>query len=198
VVLLGPDADGKHTVVLCGKLTSGKGLESAVKDLIKKIPEPVQSAFEVDAEKQGDFKLHTVKVRDQLPDNARRVFGETDLWFAFRDDAVLISFGPDGKKALKEALNRAPASGALVKVELNVTRLAELEEAQSGANKGTAKKIANEVFGNDAGNSEKISITVESGESLRFRVATSGKAVKYLLLVKQAIEKKEAAPLKPR
>ena len=196
MVLLGPDADGKHTVVLCGKLASGKGLESAAKELVKKIPEPVQSAFEIDAATDGDFKLHMVKIRDQIPDNAKKVFGETDLWFAFRNDALMISFGPDGKNALKEALSRAPASGALVKVELNVVRLAAIEEAESGANKGLALKIAKDVFGKDGGASEKISIAVESDDSLRFRVATSGRAVKYLLMVKQAKEKKEEEGLK--
>lgn len=182
LVFLGPDAKNHYTAVVAGKVADGKKIEAEIKELVKKIPEPVKSAFEVDADSAGDYKLHRIKVGAQLDDNAKKIFGETDMWFAFRDDAALVAFGPDAKSALKDALGKAPAAGSIAKVEMSVSRLIALAESQDPK---AAQKAAKEAFGKDP-TGDTLSITVEGGESVRLRGVVKGKVIKFFVLLDKA------------
>ena len=173
--LQGPNADNLYTVVAVGKIANGKDVESAIKDIVQKVPEPFKSAFEIDADKEGDYKLHTLKVKDQLDEKAKKIFGESDLWLAFRDDAVLFAFGPDAKKALKEAIRKSPSTGSLFKLELSVTRLIALAEVQDAK---AAKKASQDVFGKDP-SGDTLTFSVEGGDKLSLRAALKGKVIKF-------------------
>jgi hypothetical protein len=182
VAMLGPDAKSHYTLLLAGKIKDGKTVEKEVKALVGKLPEPIKSAFEIDADTVGGTKIHSVKVKDQLDDKAKKIFGDTDLWLAFRDDAILVAFGPEAKAALKDALGQKPATGPLVKVEVSVQRLVALAEA---GDEKAARKAAKEAFGSDAAG-DTITVALEGGEKLSFRAAMKGKVLKFFVLLDKA------------
>jgi hypothetical protein len=182
VAMLGPDAKSHYTLLLAGKIKDGKTVEKEVKALVGKLPEPIKSAFEIDADTVGGTKVHSVKVKDQLDDKAKKIFGDTDLWLAFRDDAILVAFGPEAKAALKDALDQTPATGPLVKVEVSVKRLVALAEA---GDEKAARKAAKEAFGSDAAG-DTITVALEGGEKLSFRAAMKGKVLKFFVLLDKA------------
>ena len=181
VVLLGPDAENKYTAVVAAKIVKGKDVEKSVKEVLKSVPAEISQVFDLDADTAGEHKLHAVRVKGFLDDNAKKLFGESDIWLAFRDDAVLISFGPKGKDALKEALKAAPATGSLAKIEVSVSRLIALADLQAGKDGKAAKKAAEKVFGKNPNGGDTVVLTVDGGESLRIRAALKGKVIKFIV-----------------
>ncbi len=179
VAMIGPDAENHLSGILVAKVVEGKKINTAIKDLVEKIPEPIKSAFQIDADKEGDYKIHVLKIKDQLDDNARKILGESDLYLAFRDDALLISFGPSGKTLIKDALKSAPAAGPAFKAEFSVSRIAALVGADHPK---ATEKAAKEAFGKNA-LGDTISITIEGGEALTLKAALKGKVIQFFVLL---------------
>ncbi len=182
--LIGPNADGKYTALLVGKIMNGKEIEKAVKDLVAEIPEPFKSDVELDADSVGATKLHHLKIKDRLDDDAKKVFGESDMWLAFRDDAVFVAIGPDAKDALKKAINGSPAPGSLLKMEFSASRLVPTIGVPG------AKQAAKKAFGDDASTGGGYTLSVEGGDNLRVSFAINGKPIKFIIELDKA--KKEA------
>ena len=179
IAVVGPNADNHLSGVLIGKVVEGKKIETAVKDLVEKIPEPIKSAFQIDADKEGEHKIHVLKIKDQLDDNIRKVIGESDVYIAFRNDALIVSFGPSGKSLIKDALKSAPASGPLFKAEVSASRIAALIAAD---NPKATEKAVKEVFGKNP-KDDTISLTVEGGQSLTLKAAIKGKVIQFFVLL---------------
>ena len=74
-----------------------------------KLPEADQGKIKIDAESSGDVKIHRIEAGKHLDKDAREKFGDSPLYFAFRNDAVLWSLGEDGLGLLKQALSAASA-----------------------------------------------------------------------------------------
>ena len=185
-MMAGPDAKNLYTLVIAAKLAEGKEVEKAIKELVKKIPEPVGSAFELESATAGEYKLHKMSLSNvPVDEKAKKLFGESDLWFAFRDDAVLFAFGPNGKEALTEAIGKKAATGPVAKLELAVTRLLPLAEAQDAK---SAQEVAKKVFGKEV-TGDTLAFSVEGGDSLHIRVAVKGKVIRYAVLSDQAKKK---------
>ncbi len=180
--LLGPTAEGKFTVVNASKIAAGKAIEKAIKEAVTKLPAEIAGLIEVDADSAGDTKLHAVRIKDKLDDKARKLVGETDVWFAFRDDALFVALGPMAKEALKDALGKEPAAASLFKMEFSVGRLLPLAEVD---NEKAAKKAAKEAFGDNL-TGDTFTLSVDAGNSLRLRAAVKGKVIKFVAAMEKA------------
>lgn len=179
VAVSGPDKDNHLSGVLVAKVVEGKKIETAIKDLVEKIPEPVKSAIQIDADSEGTHKIHVLKIKDHLDDKARKVIGESDLYLAFRGDAIMLSFGPDAKNLIKDALKSAPAAGPVFRAEVSASKIASLMAAE---NPRATEKAAKEAFGKDSGG-DTISLTVEGGSSLTVKASIRGKVIQFFVLL---------------
>lgn len=179
IAVVGPDANKHLSGVLVGKVVEGKKIETAIKDLVEKIPEPIKSAFQLDADKEGEHRIHAVKIKDQLDDNARKILGESDIYVAFRDDALMLAFGPEGKSLIKEALKSKAATGPVFRVEVSATKIAALVAIDNP--KGVEKALT-ETFGKTSGG-DTISLTVDGGSSLTVKAAIKGKVIQFFVLL---------------
>ena len=106
------------------------------------------------------------------------MLGDNDVWLAFRDDLMVAVIGPDYKDVLKTAIKSKPAKAPIVKFEVSIAKLLPLMEAAPNGDK--LKKLAEETFGKSGGG-DKIYLTIEGGESIKFRVALKGKALKFIV-----------------
>lgn len=179
VAVSGPDKNNHLSGVLVAKVVEGKKIETAIKDLVEKIPEPVKSAIQIDADSEGTHKIHVLKIKDHLDDKARKVIGESDLYLAFRGDAIILSFGPDAKNLIKDALKSAPAAGPVFRAEVSASKIASLMAAE---NPRATEKAAKEAFGKNSGG-DTISLTVEGGSSLTVKAAIRGKVIQFFVLL---------------
>jgi hypothetical protein len=180
--MFGPNADGKYTVVVGGKLVDGKDLEKASREAVKKLPPDVQAAFDWGADAAGDTTLNAIRVGPVLDEKMRKLFGETDVWFAFRNDAVFVAVGPEAKEMLKGALAGKPAPGAIFQLEVALKRLLTAIEVE---NPRAAKIAAKTAFGKDE-TGDTVAISLEAGDSLRFRAVVKGKVVKFIAAMEKA------------
>lgn len=180
IAVVGPNADKHLSGVLVGKVVEGKKIDTAIKDLVEKIPEPIKSAIELNADSEGAYKIHVVKIKDQLDENIKKVIGESDIYVAFRDDALMISFGPAGKSVIKDALKAAPATGGpLFKAEVSASKIAALISADRPK---AAEKALAETFGKNV-TGDTISLSVEGGTSLTVKAAIKGKVIQMFVLL---------------
>jgi len=174
---LGPNKGDKYTIVMVGKIAGGKDLEKAIKEIVAKNADtiPIQMFLELDADTIGDTKIHRLKMKDGLDESTKKIVGESDAWLAFRDDAFLLTFGPDAKDALKKALTSAPAAGPVMKMEFAI---GQLIAALSAKEEKATKQAAQKVFGaNPTG--DTFAMSVDGGESLHVRIAVKGKVLQF-------------------
>lgn len=190
--LLGPDKDGKMTMLAGLKVTNGKKIESAVKDTVKKLPPDAAGLFVLDAEKlSGDSMLHTVKVAGLLPEEVKKMFGDNDVHLTFRDDLLLVAIGPAAKDALKKGIASTPADVGVLKFEVAMAKLATAV-AESAEKAAAAKKAAAKVFDAKApAGSDKVSVTITGGDSIKLKIAAKGKAIQFLAEMAALAEKKD-------
>ncbi len=177
--LFGPNSKDLYTYVQAGKLKDGLKIEKAVKDLVKKLP-GAENFVKIDEESIGDIKVHIIKV-PMIDENARKIFGESDACIAFRDDMIVVAFGPDYKDAIKAVLLGKPVEGPLVKFSVNGYKITPLLSASDP----TAAKIAKEMFGKNP-DAESFYVTIEAGNSLKVRVAVKGQMIKFGMAMDKA------------
>jgi hypothetical protein len=190
--MIGPDKDNNYTVIAALKVVDGKGIESAVKEIAKKeLPPELSGLIQFDAEKlTGGASVHTVKIADQLDENARKVFGKNDLHVTFRDDLVLAAIGPGAKDALKRAVASQPADVGVLQLQVSLARIAPIlgDNAEQTA---AAKAAAEKTFGKGGPGSDTIRFAIEGGESLKVKVAAKGKAIQFLTEFGAGSQKKD-------
>lgn len=178
-VLVGPNKDGKYTLVAAVKVNEGKKIEAAIRDANKKLPPDVTKILKVDAEKlkDGTF-LHLVKNPNPEDPNLTKVFGKSDAYIAFRDDLMLITFGVDAKNLITKSLESKPASGGVLTFDISLGRIVPLvgETAEQAAK---AKEIANKVFGKEP-KADHIRMSIEGGTSFKVRLSAQGKAISFM------------------
>jgi len=190
--LVGPDKDDKYTLVAGLKLVDGKKLEEAIKETVKKELPPDQSAmFKLDEETlPGGAKVHRAAVADTLDENARKVFGKSDLYFTFRDDLLVLAVGPGAKDALKRAVASKPADVGVFRAQVHMSRIAPLA-GDNAHELAAAKAAAEKVFGKGGSKADVLKFSIDGGDSLKVRIVAQGKAIQFLAEVGAANQKKE-------
>ena len=101
--LRGPSAKGLYAMVMALKVKDGAAIDKTLKDLIPTLPEKDRANITLDFAKVGNVSIHKVE-GGELDEKAKEAFGDGPVYFAIRDDAVMVSLG-DG--ALGGAEGRA-------------------------------------------------------------------------------------------
>jgi hypothetical protein len=171
--LRGPQ-DKLYTFVAGIRLKEGKGVERAVRDLVKGLPERDRDKIKFDAETVNGVKVHRVDVQNDLDEQARQTLGEHPIYFAIRDDAALVGGGPDGLNALKSALAARPQAAPQFELAMAVARLAPLMAAKHPSAPELAKRVFKEGSGDD-----RIRFTVKGGDTLELRVTAKAQLLKF-------------------
>ena len=116
VALVGPDKDGKFTVVGGFSLDNAPAVEKAARELVK--GRDFAKVVQLDADKAGAVSIHKVDLMTLFTENQRRdlakVFGENAPGYvAFAGDAVFAAVGPEALARIKTALEAKPGPAPL-------------------------------------------------------------------------------------
>lgn len=181
MALHGPDKDEHYTAVVGLKLTAGKKVEDAIRDLVKKeLPPEYAGFFALDAEKlDGGAMLHILKVNSFLDEKATKVFGKADLHLSFRDDLLVVGFGPDAKAAVAKAIASKPADVGVAHVKVAFGRIATLV-GDNAEELAAAKAAAKKVFGDKPTKDDTFEFSITGGENLKVKIGIKGKAIQFL------------------
>jgi hypothetical protein len=167
----GPDSSGLYTLVGAGKVKDGKSLEQTLKDALKESPAKVRGALTTDFAKAGDVNIHKA-VPDKVDDNTRNTLGDGPVYFAFRDDALIVTAGPGALEAIKEAATAAPAPTRIVQLEVAFSRFAKLMASEDKE----APAVAKAVF---KGGDDTLRLTLEGGAALKLSLGIKARLVKF-------------------
>ena len=185
--LRGPGPKGRYAVVIGLKVQKGQDIDKAVQDALKNLPEKDREKLKFDVAKAGGVSIHSAVPDDKGDDNTVKTLGEDPtVYFAFRDDAVLISRGEGALDALKEALTAKPKAGATAGMEVSMSRLA------TGVNNQTpgAAEAAKQAFKD--GKKDKVRFSVEGGKALTVKFSMDAPVITFSALTAEAQQK--AAP----
>ncbi len=190
VALIGPDKDDKYTAIFGLKLSEGKKVEQAVKDLVQKeLPPEFSGFFALDAEKlDGGAMLHTIRVNNLLDEKAQKVFGKSDAQLTFRDDLLILAIGPQSKELIKTAAASKPADVGVMQFKIAMSRAVPLA-AENGGELKAAKEAAQKVFGGKASTADTMTVSIMGGEALTIKFAIKGKAIQFLAAAAEAQKK---------
>jgi hypothetical protein len=185
LVVHGPGQDKHYTVVLGMKLTEGMGLDSALRELAKTLPEREAGLIKFNAETAGDVKIHRIDVQVAFNDAARQVLGENPFYVAIMNDRILFSAGPEGLKALKDALSAEAKAGPLFQVEMSVSHFGPLlgQIAAAHGNPDALayiQKAVQEASADGGKDGDTLHISVEGGKNIKARYVVKAPAVKFL------------------
>jgi hypothetical protein len=172
----GPGGDGLYTIVVGVRVKDGAGIEKAVRDVYKKVPDEVRGHVKLDADKAGDVAIHRI-TPDNVKEETRKVIGDGPIYVAVRDDAVLVAAGEKALDALKEAVAAQPKPGRIAQVEASLLRLAPLLEKENKGAGEAAKKAFREK------GSDKVRITIQGGEALEVRISGMAQLIRFARLL---------------
>jgi hypothetical protein len=179
----GPGKGGKYTFVAAVRLEKGLAVEKAFKELIANLPADAVGKLKTDEAKAGPINIH--KVNQELNAQTVEMFGDTPLYFALRDDALLIAFGEDALAAIKAAATAKPAAAKPVRLELSLARIARLLARQQKA----APAAAQEAFKEPG--SDRVLLEVQAGAGLQVRLRLKTAVLTFASLMDRARQKKD-------
>jgi hypothetical protein len=187
--LRGPSDAGRYTAVIALKLKEGQNIEKVVRDVIDKVaPATEKAKIKFDAEKTGEVSIHRVAIEKSLDKKFKKLFGDAPLYFAFRDDAVVLTLGEGSLEAIKETVTAKPKAGPVLEFELALARLLPL--VATSPKHAAAVKAAKEVFDEDDKDKGMIRVTLGGGKELMLRSSVSGAVVKFVILAAQEARKR--------
>ncbi len=172
----GPDAKGLYTIVMGLKAQKGGDIEKALRDAYKAAPEKDQKALKLDAAQAGGVHIHQVIPDPNQPfdPNAKKLLGDDpQIYFAVRNDAILIAGGPEALSALKDAVTAKPAPGPTLQLEVSMSRVASL----AGDNNPAAPEIAKKVF--TGGKKDKVRLSLQGGKALTLKLSMDAAVVTF-------------------
>lgn len=183
LVLTGPSAAHEYTAVGGIKLKDAKDLDKFFQDVVPFLPEKDRKKIQLEAATAGDGKIHQINTQGDLDPAVRQTLGNHPLYLAIRPDVILMSAGPDGLKALRDALATRPAAAPVLRLDLAVNRLAPaLAQAAKarGDKDGQAffEKIAKDPIAKEG--QDSIRLSIEGGKSLKLRYTAKAEALKYI------------------
>lgn len=170
--LRGPNKDGFYTAVGAVHCKEGAQLEKALREAVNVFPEKERSFFKFDAGKIGEVNVHEIDLSSEAAEVAVKIFGKGQkAYFAFATDALYASYGPDGMKLLKEAMNAKPGAMAVMDSSSDAKKTADLmkrilPENQAGGGGGPVM-----AFGMMAMTPTAMRVTVDGGDKLKVRVS---------------------------
>jgi hypothetical protein len=177
--LLGPGNDGLYAVAAGVRIKDGAGLERALRAAVAKDP---AANVAWDVEREGSVGIHRVMPRGN--EDARRILGDKPVYFAFRDDVLLVASGARGLDLIREALAVAPVTGKVTEMQVAVARL--MPAAKNPAAVAAAADVARRMFGDDAGDGDRLHLTLEGGKAMTLRLEMKTKLIEFITRLGQA------------
>lgn len=179
LALLGPSTEGHFTVLAGVKVQKGRGIEAAVKEIAKDhLPPEAAPWVQLDADKTPTGNLHKIDFDAFLDDAAARAFlGKGVVWIGFRDDLAVIAVGQDAKSAVKAAMAQAPAVAEMIKLEVQVAKIAPFAKNELP---DVGKKLGEKIFGKAAAGKDLVSISVTGGQAIQMQMSIKGKVFQFL------------------
>ncbi|HEY8506444.1 MAG TPA: hypothetical protein VIL46_17815, partial [Gemmataceae bacterium] len=183
--MYGPNADGKYTVVLGAKVRQGRGIEEAVRKVVRDLPPEVQKLVRFDAGKAGGANLHQVQLPPKAfeDENVRQLFGENaSVWLAVSDDRIWGAFGTDAEQAVKDLLGTKPAPAPVAVYEVRLKGLVPLIAREHPG----ATAAAKEAFGEGARDADLVRLLIEGGDKLSVRLTVGARIIAFGAKMAQA------------
>jgi hypothetical protein len=176
--LRGPSTAGHYSVLAALKVKKGEEIAKIVRDVITQVaPQTEKAKIKFDADKVGEVAIHRVTLEKEVDKKFKKAFGDDPVYFAFRDDALIITLGEGSQAAIKEAVAAKAKAGPLVQVDLAVGRLVPLLAASKRF--APAAQAAKEVFDEDAKDPGKVRITLAGGKSFTARLSVTASVIKF-------------------
>jgi hypothetical protein len=173
-VMLKRKGEQPYNALVAISFENPKELEAALRKAKGELPEAIQLLVKFDADKAGDIAIHTAGINGFLPKEAQDLFGEQAyLAFALAPKAIYVSYGPDAKAVVKEAIKAEPAQAPVVEVQFNPKKFGELMEKVDPMGAKEVKK----VLGSDDKLGSLFFISVEGGERLRLSIGVNVKLI---------------------
>ena len=157
---------------LSGQSTARKGHNSKRRFASRSRCSPGQASayFKFDAGKLGDLKVHEIDLSEEAGDIAKSVFGKGQKgYFAFGKDALYVSYGPDGMKLLKEAVEAKAGPAPVFDSTSNPKKASVLIKKILPAN-GQNGRGGFGVGGVEAMSMSGMQVTLEGGDRLKLKV----------------------------
>ena len=179
--LRGPGDNGRYFAVAAIKVKDGAAVEKTIRQVIGGLPADQRKAISFDVEKAGSVSIHRI-TPDKTDEQTRQLFGDNPaVYFAVREDALLVALGDKGLGALKEALTAEPKASKVMEIQMAMSRLAPLMAKDNKS----APEIAKEVFGK-AKDGDKIRITLEGGDALKLRLGMKAQLLEFFYKTQQS------------
>ena len=187
--LVGPKAGNLYTLSAGIKVKDGGKLLVAFREMAKTFPKTEQAIIQFDAEKAGPVAIHRIDGKNYYEEDVKRTLGDSPLYFAFTEDAVLLTGGPGALAALKELISAESAPAPIFQLEMSLSKLAPTIGKGSDADRQAIAKAAKDAFGVEG--SDRIRLSVEGGTSLRARFYMKASVVRFLAEVEKVNKKAE-------
>lgn len=176
--LRGPGADGLYTLVAGARVKDGASIEKALRRVARELPAEAKAAVKLDVDKVGAVAIHEI-TPEKVDAKTKKVFGSGPVYFAVREDAVLVAGGDKALSALKDALAAETAPAKVFQLELAMGRLAKLA-AEEHRTAPEAAKAAFKTKGSD-----KVVVTLTGGASLQLRLSMKTQLIKFFSQIAQ-------------
>jgi hypothetical protein len=173
-------------IVLLGglRVPNGREFERLFRDAAaqKRLGDNVAMTF--DAAKAADgTAIHqmTGPIDEKNPEMSKR-FGKASLFMAFRQDAILASFGEAGLEPLRQAIERssgpaAPASAEPLAAVIHVASLGKIAEQE------TLLRAISEVFPGEGAKRDRITFGLKGvGDGIRLRLSIDVTTLKLMVM----------------
>jgi hypothetical protein len=180
----GPDKNQHYAFFMGIKIREGKQVEAELRDLVRLVPERDRHKIKLDAEKAGGVSIHRVDIQEIYDEKLRSILGDSPIYLAVRQDALLVGVGTEGLSLIKEAIKAEPKAAPQMELAISVAHLAPLiglaERLHEKNPTDEIRKASEEAFGKADKKNDKIRITVEGGKSFRGTFTMSAPVIKFL------------------
>jgi hypothetical protein len=184
----GPATNGKFNMLGSIHVKDGAAIEKALRKVLEKLPGEAKNPIKLDVDKADSVNIHRMDLDpNQITDRAKEFFGETALFFAVRNDAVIVAAGEKALDVIKEAVTAKPKTGHLAEVEVSLNRLAKVMAAQNKAAPEAAKKAFKEE------GSDKVRLSISSGSKIEVKLNVKSAVITFAALLDKAKKEAEGA-----
>jgi hypothetical protein len=173
---LHPPVAGEQGTLVAGlRLKKGQHLEQSLREAAKNLHSSGGSEMRFDVASAGAIKIHALQLARENDTAGRLLLGTNPIYFAFREEGLIVGMGEKGLPALQKALRARPQVGPVVLAEVSLKRLVWMlgQEYQ---------QAAQTAFGKSE-NTDRVQLTVKGGKALRLNLTFHPAVLRFLSLV---------------
>jgi hypothetical protein len=169
---LAPNAKGEFHTVWAASFENPRGVEDALRALVKDLPEEAKKIVELDIETVNGVKLHRISLEKAgLEEWMKKVFTDkAALGLAFTPKAVYATIGPDPVHVMKTILEAKPGPAKLLDLTCNFQSFHKMTLAADGER--GAKRIE-ALFTKDDRTISVMSLSAQGGAEFKLKFTFS-------------------------